>query len=746
MAPSPSSSSSSKSIHETIQMMMKYIQTGDASDLGELGEYLGLTPSSNSTTLNPILNPASSTTSTTSTTLKAVQKPTNPIFKLPIAYLPEYDRHPISTALSDDLELVASKDAVATRPLYESLFFPTSSETATIYAKQYLYMWGETFTTNVTYLKNTQEFIARFCKDTDKVGRDDIAENDDVQGFTKVDEFWNTMKTNRVGFKDKFGYFDVPPLPIIEKVEQLNHVPTALQILSVYNVSTPLISLCMPILILILPFFIIRSRGIDINVDKYIEVLKGLASSHAIGKLFTEFSSVSMERRMYLLMSVIFYIMQVYQNCMSCWRFYKNIYTIHDHLILARDYLVLTAKKMETVLRCCASLEWYRAFCGCMEAELQNIRAVCAELEDVQPFSLSLKAVAGIGHVMKHYYAFFKDESTDAMMRYSFGFNAFYEHICGVAHHITAGVLNPCSFTDANTGSTSVDTSTSASTTSMQDAYFLNTSLSNASSEIVKNDIVLDKKLIITGPNAAGKTTIIKTTLFNVLLSQQFGYGVYKTATIVPYHFLHCYLNIPDTSGRDSLFQAESRRCKEILDCITTHASKRHFGIFDELYSGTNPYEAVASAYGYIHHISEMKNVDFMLTTHYIHLCELFEPTNMRKKKKHNHKHKHKVSASASSTSSKETKSSSSSHSEKTKIERLEEKDKEKDKDNHENRIRNLHMKTTVGESGTDHVYHYKVEEGISKVRGGIKVLVDLKYPDSIIQTTKRILTSDNCV
>jgi len=720
--------------------MMKYIQTGDAKDLGELGEYLGLKPEESAADLQK----PTSTTSTTSTT---ASKPTNPIFKLPIAYLPEYDRHPISTALSDDLELVASKDAVATRPLYESLFFPTSSENATIYAKQYLYMWGETFTTNITYLNNTQEFIARFCTSRNSNNAD---ANNDVQGFTKVDEFWTTMKTNRVGFKDKFGYFDVPPLPIIEKVEQLNHVPTALQILSIYNVSTPLISLCMPILILILPFFIIRSRGIDINVDKYIEVLKGLASSHAIGKLFTEFSSVSMERRMYLLMSVLFYIMQVYQNCMSCWRFYKNIYTIHDHLILARDYLVLTAKKMETVLRSCVSLEWYRAFHGCLESELQNIRAVCAELEHIQPFSLSLKAVAGIGHVMKHYYAFFKDESTDAMMRYSFGFNAFYEHICGIAHHVTAGVLNPCSFTDS-TDSSSANTSTPTST-SMQDAYFLNMSISDASasSGVVKNDIVLDKKLIITGPNAAGKTTIIKTTLFNILLSQQLGYGVYKTATIVPYHFLHCYLNIPDTSGRDSLFQAESRRCKEILDCITTHASKRHFGIFDELYSGTNPYEAVASAYGYIRYISEMKNVDFMLTTHYIHLCELFEPNNtMRKKKKHT-EHKHKMSAS--STSSKETKSSSSSHSEKTKIERLEvkdkekenEKEKEKENNTYQNRkIRNLHMKTTVGESGTDHVYHYKVEEGISKVRGGIKVLVDLKYPDSIIQTTKSILLQD---
>jgi DNA mismatch repair ATPase MutS len=233
--------------------------------------------------------------------------------------------------------------------------------------------------------------------------------------------------------------------------------------------------------------------------------------------------------------------------------------------------------------------------------------------------------------------------------------------------------------------------------TSMQDAYFLNTV---GSSAVVKNDITLDKKLIITGPNAAGKTTIIKTTLFNVLLSQQLGYGVYKTATIVPYHFLHCYLNIPDTSGRDSLFQAESRRCKEILDCITEHASKRHFGIFDELYSGTNPYEAVASAYGYIDHISGMKNVDFMLTTHYIRLCELFRSSVSKKSKKPK---------------------------------------KSKQEQGNPN-IRNLHMKTTVGESGIDHVYHYKVVHGISKVRGGIKVLVDLKYPDNIIQTTQRII------
>ena len=693
------------SVQDIVHGMLKYVASGDAKDLGKLGEYLGLVPetepdlaagSASAPEANKNSSPAASTNG------NQVQKPKNPVFKLPISYIPKYDQHPVSAALSDDLELLVAKDPESTRPLYESLVIPDKAA-ATVYAKQYLYAWGETFTTNVLYLQNTQTFIARFCEDRKQVA--DLEKGAGTKPddeFKDVDEFWTAMKTNRIGFKDKFGYFDVPPLPVIERIEELNQVPAALQILSVYNVSTPVISLLMPVLLLILPFFIIKSRGIDINVDKYVEVLKALASSHAVGKLFTEFSSVSVERKMYLIMSVVFYIMQIYQNTMSCYRFYKNIYTIHNHLILAREYLKRTVVKMERVLRCCCggSLKYYTAFSGCLSAELNKVRAVCYDLECVQPFSLSFDAVSKIGYVMKHYYLFFKDTEVDAMMRYSFGFNAYYEHLCGIAHHVDAGVLHPCTFVEG-------ETERASAATSMQDAYFLNTA-GSAGSAVVKNDIALDKKLIITGPNAAGKTTIIKTALFNVLLSQQLGYGVYKTATIVPYHFLHCYLNIPDTSGRDSLFQAESRRCKEILDCVTEHASKRHFGIFDELYSGTNPYEAVASAYGYIDHISGMKNVDFMLTTHYIRLCELFHPSKKSKKSK---------KSAASECAALEPEPGNPN-------------------------IRNLHMKTTVGESGTDHVYHYKVVHGISKVRGGIKVLVDLKYPDSIIQTTRRIINS----
>ena len=74
----------------------------------------------------------------------------------------------------------------------------------------------------------------------------------------------------------------------------------------------------------------------------------------------------------------------------------------------------------------------------------------------------------------------------------------------------------------------------------------------------VKNNISLKKNIIISGPNAAGKTTLLKCVILNLLFTQQVGKGFYDKAILMPFDYIHCYLNIPDTSGRDSLFQAEA--------------------------------------------------------------------------------------------------------------------------------------------------------------------------------------------
>jgi DNA mismatch repair ATPase MutS len=119
----------------------------------------------------------------------------------------------------------------------------------------------------------------------------------------------------------------------------------------------------------------------------------------------------------------------------------------------------------------------------------------------------------------------------------------------------------------------------------------------------------------------------------------------------------------------------------EILRCIMVNPSKRHFCIFDELYSGTNPYEAVAAAYGYIDYISKNPRVDLILTTHYIELCELLEKRNG-------------------------------------------------------GAITNLHM-SVCGDTGA---YLYKIADGISTIKGGLKVLRDLDYPSEIVESAKQII------
>jgi DNA mismatch repair ATPase MutS len=137
----------------------------------------------------------------------------------------------------------------------------------------------------------------------------------------------------------------------------------------------------------------------------------------------------------------------------------------------------------------------------------------------------------------------------------------------------------------------------------------------------------LSANIIITGPNASGKTTQLKTTAINIILTQQFGVGFYTSCQLVPYTHIHSYLNIPDTSGRDSLFQAEARRCKEILDVVATSDtdSTRHFCVFDELFSGTNAEEATSASFGFLKYLQGFANVDFILTTHFVKLCQKVE-------------------------------------------------------------------------------------------------------------------------
>jgi DNA mismatch repair ATPase MutS len=201
----------------------------------------------------------------------------------------------------------------------------------------------------------------------------------------------------------------------------------------------------------------------------------------------------------------------------------------------------------------------------------------------------------------------------------------------------------------------------------------------------IKNSYCLDKHIIITGPNASGKSTILKTSAINIILNQQIGCGFYQNANLKLYEYIHSYINIPDTSGRDSLFQAEARRCKEIIDIIDENPkNKNHLCIFDELYSGTNPYEAVSSAISLLKYLNNNNNINFILTTHYTDLCDKLKNTK---------------------------------------------------------NINNFKMNVINNKNNNSFDYTYKLIEGISYIKGGSKVLKELNYPKTIVNNVLNDIT-----
>ena len=655
-------------------------------------------------------------------------------FRLPISYVA--DKKEINQNILNDLELIESKD-----PLGDSLY-STILKPKSIFGKRFLNDWSKYYTTDVVFLKESQQFYKSYenqyggdlkapVKISGDTGSGEMTINPH-EVYDVIDKLWVDIAGD-VNFKQRFNYIDIPIL------ERLNKSPGIMQLLSVYNLSSPVISLLSPIILMIIPFFILRFQKIEVTVSGYISTLKKIFATHPIGKMFSlmDFSSLSWDKRIYILMSFIFYVVQVYQNIMSCHRFYKNMILIHKNIFILRDYFTYTINNMSHILKITGNLNTYSEFRQELQHRKDKLETLCDTFSGIKPFKLSFSKLMNIGKIMKINYELFVDNDIKECVNYSFGFNAYYEHVDEIKSLIDGGKINTCVYIDKTTNdaedATDVDTSptpksksknknknkdkdkkkkksknisttsaTSAtSATSTKSEVSAKTDTSEQSGAVtkkvtkfvniyyppydnpIKNDVVIDKKIIITGPNAAGKTTVIKSILLNIILSQQIGYGYYENAEITPYDYLHCYLNIPDTSGRDSLFQAESRRCKEILDCLEKEKDKKHFCIFDELYSGTNPYEAVASAYGYIDHISNMKNVDLMLTTHYIQLCK-----NLKTNKN----------------------------------------------------VKNYHMEVNV-KSDYNVEYMYKYKKGISKIKGGIKVLYDLEYPESIIEKTKQLLT-----
>lgn len=573
----------------------------------------------------------------------------NDVFTLPIKYNEKVRK--MNDNIITDLELVKSTDPEET-PIYNYVFKPTNTLGSKVLEDIPKY-----YTTDTEYLKETQTLVKNFKNaDYKTISNKHNFSNSKIEETIKA---WEEIKCD-AGFLSKYLYVDWAFGQFI------NNNPQFLQLMSIYNIASPLLSLCLPIIVLIVPFFIIKVKGIELNIKEYIEVLKSLAAKHAIVKVFTNFNDVDIGQRVYLVVSAAFYLFSIYQNILVCIRFYSNMTKIHEYLHNFKVYLDYTIDNINYHLSFSKELTKYSKFNGDLIAKRDILTKFKKEIECITPFKLSFTKFTQIGHIMWSFYQLYNNAEYHDAMLYSFGFNGYMNLLQGIKENIDDNKMNSV---------TLIKGQTKPVFKQMYYPKFMD------DAKIIKNNCDLTKNMIITGPNASGKTTTLKTALINIALSQHIGFGCYDKCKLEPFDNIHCYLNIPDTSGRDSLFQAEARRCKEIIDCIEEKEkdNEKHFAIFDELYSGTNPDEAVMSAKAFMEYIIKNDSVTCMLTTHYVKLCK-----KLGKNKK----------------------------------------------------IENFNMKTI--KQNENFTYTYEIDKGISKVKGGLKVLSDMDYPKEILDNTSK--------
>jgi len=616
-------------------------------------------------------------------------------FLLPIEYLEKSQQTILAKNVADDLELIQLTDNNAndkdkSSPSQQKTMYELFAEPSNDFGNLLIPEMAKRYTTNIGFLEDTQKVVGRMVE----------RESYKVNNTARFLEIWKEIKEDK-SFLDRHSYMEFVVL------EELNRSRTFLNTYSILNLISPIYGLLLPLIILILPFVLLKIWNVPITFEVYLSTLRDVSKTHFIGRILNV-KEWNFENVLYIVFIGGMYIMQTYTQITSCIKYHAAIKRMNENLLFMREYLEYTIESMNAFTKTNSDLPYYSDFCQ----DVHSHKLVLLTLRDkigttLTPYGWTMKKITELGHMFDCYYQLYSCIDFEASLRYSVGFEGYIDIMRGVARGYKAGFLGKTTFcssshigpipergTSVGIGIFSVETTqefrseneekedqnNTKPRTIFKSQYYPPHKRSNV---CIKNTVNMAANMIITGVNASGKTTTLKTTALNIIFSQQFGFGFYESAELTPYKHIHSYLNIPDTSGRDSLFQAESRRCKEILDKIKdAPTDEHHFCIFDELYSGTNPKEAVKSAHSLLKYLSQKPNVRFILTTHYVNVCRKFRKSKL---------------------------------------------------------VKNYKMIVDVDvDEKNGFVYTYKMGKGISTLEGGIAILKTMNYPAEIINTIER--------
>lgn len=543
----------------------------------------------------------------------------------------------LSKTVADDLELPI---------MYDELF---SSSGDNVFFEHIRNKWLGRISTDVSYLEDTQEVIRGMAHFSD-VSMEHVSSQE-------ISLIWQDTIDNASFFEDN-KYMG------ISKLSFVNTCIPYLQTQSTCTILAPVFNF----------FYLVSNAILLFFTSEY--CLSFASMCNAVTE--TPFAKL-----FYYLATALLFLYHVYQNIHGSLDFRSIIEKANRQLLTLKTYHANIIEKIKIFAARFCHLPHYNAYCKRIYAyrdRLVDFSDSC--LRQIAPLQWSVESYTNFGYILKAYHEIANNQEYRECFAVAIGFDAYLKSMVALHRSINLSKITFTAFLhDAKETETEIDVK-NTHISFMGQSYPVHFNLLDN----VTNDVTItNDNMIITGVNASGKTTVIKSLTINIIFSQQIGCGYYRSGQLLPYKHIHSYLNIPDTANRDSLFQAESRRCKVILDSINASVDDRHFCIFDELYSGTNPEEATKAASSYISYLAKYKYVTFLLTTHYYDICNYIER----------------------------------------------EREKEGVKNKKENNITNYHM---YSDKDT-HTNTYKLVEGISIAKNGAyRVLAEMQYPEELLQ------------
>ncbi|KAI0563050.1 DNA mismatch repair protein MutS [Gracilaria domingensis] len=147
--------------------------------------------------------------------------------------------------------------------------------------------------------------------------------------------------------------------------------------------------------------------------------------------------------------------------------------------------------------------------------------------------------------------------------------------------------------------------------------------LASVSESFVSNDVLLGPGddssdiMILTGPNAGGKSTLARQIAIAVILAQVGCFVPARACTLRPFEDIYVRMGASDDLARGrSTFMVEMEEVSNILN----NATSRSLVIADEVGRGTSTHDGYAVAYAALDHIARVNKSLTVFSTHYSQL------------------------------------------------------------------------------------------------------------------------------